>query len=566
MTKKKIRYPLEMSDGTQVRSLDELQEHFDLKAVLGYYKSGQLSIWLNDRYLEDEAEAVSALDENAPDFQKQLCAVFGVEFQGEEMDLEEIKLRQERLKRLRQFTDEEVYIDHIDQVAFDQEELADLLDNGVETIYLCGEKFTVPASQKGKTYIGINQPEVKIGGKYILDDLEIHFDGCVLEQCIHDSSNNRSTITDKQKEISTISQRNETMLDLLFSKYESNGYIRDCIETDNFYLTCAYYERWSPENDNIDYINKNTGEIKTISDLCRPFYGHNIVNVECISDLIAYSTSVGIILHNLSDNSTRIISENYHYPKILCTKDHYIVYKPTNSGCYNPVTIYDVLTGQINYLKLPPHATCYYSGADISNNLLYLISGNSFNQTGDSQKRNFIISVVDLKNNCAVTTQQIIKIKDDLPSRYDGGTEIYCADNLKVIGKYLYCFIENVFDVFDLGSKWKNYLIQIDLTTWSIKYLLPDEERQRKRHGIISMSIYDDWIIYGTFDGEKYNHGSCSIEGIRIADGERICLVPECTDKFCPNNKDLFGVFVRIKDRIYFLNPLNGNYSKVNLN
>ena len=182
--KKKIRYPLEMSNGTMVNSLDDLKEHFDLEAVLGFYKNGKLLTWLNDRYLEDEAEAVSALDESAPDFQKQLCAIFGVEFQGEEMDLEEIELRQERLKRLRQFTDEETYIDHIDQVAFDQDDLLDLLDEGVETIYLCGEKFSVPASQKGKTYIGINQPEVKISGKYTPDNLEIQFEGCLGYQLI----------------------------------------------------------------------------------------------------------------------------------------------------------------------------------------------------------------------------------------------------------------------------------------------------------------------------------------------------------------------------------------------
>ena len=182
MAARRSRFPLEMSDGTKVNSLDDLKEHFDLEAVLGYYKSGTLLTWLQARYLEDEAEAVSALDESAPDFQKNLCAVFEVEFQGKEVDLEEIERRQERLKRLRQFTDEEIYIDHIDQVAFDQEELADLLDDGVETIYLCGEKFSIPASQKGKTYIGINQPEVKISGKYTPDDLEIRFEGCAVEQ------------------------------------------------------------------------------------------------------------------------------------------------------------------------------------------------------------------------------------------------------------------------------------------------------------------------------------------------------------------------------------------------
>ena len=49
MAKKKIRFPLEMSDGTRVHSLDELREHFDLGSVLGYYKNGKLLAWLNDR-------------------------------------------------------------------------------------------------------------------------------------------------------------------------------------------------------------------------------------------------------------------------------------------------------------------------------------------------------------------------------------------------------------------------------------------------------------------------------------------------------------------------------------
>ena len=33
---KKIRFPLAMADGVQVRTLDELKEHFDLEAVLEY--------------------------------------------------------------------------------------------------------------------------------------------------------------------------------------------------------------------------------------------------------------------------------------------------------------------------------------------------------------------------------------------------------------------------------------------------------------------------------------------------------------------------------------------------
>ena len=259
MVKKKIRYPLEMSDGTQVRSLEELKEHFDLEAVLGYYKSGKLLPWLNDRYLEDEAEAVSALDENAPDFQKQLCAVFGVEFQGEEMDLEEIELRQERLKRLRQFTDEEAYIEHIDQVVFDQDDLLDLLDEGVETIYLCGEKFSVPASQKGKTYIGINQPEVKISGKYTLDDLGIQFENCSVAQLPKESGTKpaaaqrqKETVSSGPTEISD--ELAGEIFDAIFEEGDGVAAREIIVETDHYYIVEEELEPPQSEGDDNDFF------------------------------------------------------------------------------------------------------------------------------------------------------------------------------------------------------------------------------------------------------------------------------------------------------------------------
>ncbi len=163
--KKKIRFPLKLADGTQARTLDELREHFDLESVLGYYKNGKLLTWLENRYLEGEAEAVRSLDESASDFQRRLCEVFQVEYTGNDADMEAVQLRQERLAKLRTITDEQEFIDHIDQIAFDQENLADLLDEDETRIYLCGAKFTVPASRKGITYVGIENPKVHISGK-----------------------------------------------------------------------------------------------------------------------------------------------------------------------------------------------------------------------------------------------------------------------------------------------------------------------------------------------------------------------------------------------------------------
>ncbi|MDE7243884.1 MAG: hypothetical protein K2O18_07900 [Oscillospiraceae bacterium] len=162
---KKIRFPLKLADGIEVRSLEELREHFDLQAVLEHYKTGKLLTWLEDRYLESEAEAVRTLDESASDFQQRFCEIFQVEYVGTDVDMEEIERRQRRLKRLRTVTDETEFISNIDYVAFDQEELAELLDEEASKIYLCGKKFIVPASRRGVTYVGINTPAVQVSGK-----------------------------------------------------------------------------------------------------------------------------------------------------------------------------------------------------------------------------------------------------------------------------------------------------------------------------------------------------------------------------------------------------------------
>ena len=49
-----------------------------------------------------------------------------------------------------------IYFSHpIDQIAFDQEDLADVLGEETERIYLCGKYFVVPARCSHVTYIGM---------------------------------------------------------------------------------------------------------------------------------------------------------------------------------------------------------------------------------------------------------------------------------------------------------------------------------------------------------------------------------------------------------------------------
>lgn len=175
---KKIRFPLQMN-GTDVRTIEELRENFDLSSVLGYLTNGKLVTWLEDRYYDNEAMAVRALSTDETDLNQKLMSILGVsdDVKTEEIDLEEIQRRNEKLMLLRQITDNEEIIDNVDCVAFNQDELYDILDDGKETIYLCQSEFEVPLSVQNKIYIGLENPKVKLRQteSINLDTLNVRF-------------------------------------------------------------------------------------------------------------------------------------------------------------------------------------------------------------------------------------------------------------------------------------------------------------------------------------------------------------------------------------------------------
>ena len=164
---KKIKFPLKMSDGAQVRTLEELREHFDIASVLSYYADGRLVEWLTDRHYEDKAEKATALDSSANDFKQSLCEILEVTYSEEDVasvDLSDISAKNKRREELKKHTSDDKILAAIDRVAFAQEELDRLLDEGKTEIYLCGESFKVPGSKEGVTYIGVgdNKPTVDV--------------------------------------------------------------------------------------------------------------------------------------------------------------------------------------------------------------------------------------------------------------------------------------------------------------------------------------------------------------------------------------------------------------------
>lgn len=150
----KSRFPLEMADGTKVRTLEELRTNFDEETVLGYFEDGMLTRWLEDRFYEEEAEALRNIDKNASDYPKSLWEALGINSAIVGLDAEAAARLAEKQEMLRDRTDDPAILSRAPQTAFDQEDLADLLDRGENLIYLCGKEFRIPL-QPHVTYEGI---------------------------------------------------------------------------------------------------------------------------------------------------------------------------------------------------------------------------------------------------------------------------------------------------------------------------------------------------------------------------------------------------------------------------
>ena len=86
---KNIQFPLEMADGAKVRTLEELQEHYDIASVIKYYKDGRLQRWLKANYEDEIAEN---LQESEKQSLKNIFSVLGLPEPSDE-DLKNVDLR-----------------------------------------------------------------------------------------------------------------------------------------------------------------------------------------------------------------------------------------------------------------------------------------------------------------------------------------------------------------------------------------------------------------------------------------------------------------------------------------
>ena len=165
------RFPLEMENKKTVTSIDELRNNFSLARVLDYAHDKRLIKWLRDRFENDIADAIEQVDLDAPDAAKLICEILSVPYSEDaEDEIEKSKERDRKRALLATHPECDEYASQVDRIAFDQDDLYNLLDENAEEIYLCGERFSVPVSKGNTKYIGITDNViVVIESKKVID-------------------------------------------------------------------------------------------------------------------------------------------------------------------------------------------------------------------------------------------------------------------------------------------------------------------------------------------------------------------------------------------------------------
>ena len=167
---KKIKFALKMKDGVEVRDIDSLREHFDIDTVVGYFLDGRLLTWLGNFYYDTEADLVEKLDKNDGQLKKKLCEIFDVEYEDDgEFDVELAAKRREKLEKLKQYTADEKILALVDNVAFNRDDMVELLDEDADTIVLVDGTYRIPLREHNKKYIGVGNVVAEINSKEVVD-------------------------------------------------------------------------------------------------------------------------------------------------------------------------------------------------------------------------------------------------------------------------------------------------------------------------------------------------------------------------------------------------------------
>ncbi len=165
--KKKVKFPLKMRNGSLVKELDELQANFDLQTVIEYFGNGQLKLWLENNYNDDVLEKINELTGTEPDFILKLTEALGVEYDNEKVDVLNTVAKSRLRNELGEKFESDKLDEIIDYIAENQNQLEQMIKDGVKKIYLYKNEFYIDDKVKeiyfhGIVKDGISVPQVVI--------------------------------------------------------------------------------------------------------------------------------------------------------------------------------------------------------------------------------------------------------------------------------------------------------------------------------------------------------------------------------------------------------------------
>ena len=119
---KRIKFPLVMKNGKEVRDIEALRENFDIESTAEYYSNGKLERWLENNYYDDILEKVWKLTGNETDFGERLADALGAEWNtSEKINLQSIMKQTELREQLKPYVSEE-RLEGMEHIADTQEE------------------------------------------------------------------------------------------------------------------------------------------------------------------------------------------------------------------------------------------------------------------------------------------------------------------------------------------------------------------------------------------------------------------------------------------------------------
>ena len=168
-------------NGVPIHNLDEFKQNFVIEEVMNYFHNCILLKWLLDCKYEEKAETIRKImndplyDLNQEEEEEKyidelmkkrifdtslplkLCKIFNIDPKTQNFKIctDDIFKQKKRVESIKKCILADNITFDINATAFNQSEMEELLDKGINTIYLCPSDYIVPLDKKNKNYIGI---------------------------------------------------------------------------------------------------------------------------------------------------------------------------------------------------------------------------------------------------------------------------------------------------------------------------------------------------------------------------------------------------------------------------